>query len=224
VAKVPAFLDDYAALGLAFLDLFEATFGSEHLEWAERLAKQMIELFWDPADGGFFYTAADHERLIARTKPATDGSVAVGNSLAALLWPAPPCRYRGERVSREGRAGVAAAFARGSRRIPSPTRIFLPRSTSTHASRRGRVGRARRRGGRARFARAARAALPPESDHVLLRPGRAAAARTAVCAREALVDSHPTAYVCHRYTCSPPVTKLGRAAHDGSRVDVSYRW
>ncbi|MGH7823199.1 MAG: thioredoxin domain-containing protein, partial [Candidatus Binatia bacterium] len=34
-AKVTGFLDDYAALGLALLDLFEATFAPAHLEWAE---------------------------------------------------------------------------------------------------------------------------------------------------------------------------------------------
>ena len=41
-AKVPGFLDDYAALGLGLLDLFEATFEGVHLEWAERLVRRMI--------------------------------------------------------------------------------------------------------------------------------------------------------------------------------------
>src|SRR5262249_55444777 len=78
-------LDDYAALGLAFLDLFESTFDGRHLEWAERLAERMLGDFWDGENGGFYYTSAGHEQLIARTKPVHDGSVPSGNSLAAML-------------------------------------------------------------------------------------------------------------------------------------------
>ena len=43
----------------------------------------MLEKFADPAGGGFFYTADDHEQLIARTKELTDSSTPSGNALAA---------------------------------------------------------------------------------------------------------------------------------------------
>ena len=39
--------------------------------------------FADPAGGGFFYTASDHEQLLTRTKELTDSSVPSGNALAA---------------------------------------------------------------------------------------------------------------------------------------------
>jgi hypothetical protein len=84
-ARIPAFLDDYAALGVAYLDLFDATFDAAHLGRAEAIARRLAEDFWDESGGGFFFTAKDHERLITRTKPAYDGSVPSGNSLAADL-------------------------------------------------------------------------------------------------------------------------------------------
>jgi uncharacterized protein len=206
VAKVPGFLDDYAALGLAFVDLFEATFDTNHLDWAERFAKRMIELFWDPAEGGFFYTASDHERLIARTKPATDGSVPSGNSLAALLCLrlhalTEDTAYleKGERVLRLHRAGVEEnPFAHSHLLAAVDFYARQPREIAVVA-----------RGGPA----AARSLLDPLARHY--HPNRATFCydpaspprRVPPYAREKpLVDSRPTAYVCHRSTCSPPVT------------------
>jgi uncharacterized protein YyaL (SSP411 family) len=51
------------------------------------LAKIMMEQFWDEKEGGFFYTAADHESLIARSKDPHDNATPSGNAMAvtALL-------------------------------------------------------------------------------------------------------------------------------------------
>jgi uncharacterized protein YyaL (SSP411 family) len=43
----------------------------------------LLEKFADQEGGGFFYTASDHEELIARTKELTDSSTPSGNALAA---------------------------------------------------------------------------------------------------------------------------------------------
>jgi uncharacterized protein YyaL (SSP411 family) len=48
------------------------------------LAEVILERFLDRENGGFFFTSEDHERLIARTKPAFDGSTPSGNSAAAI--------------------------------------------------------------------------------------------------------------------------------------------
>jgi uncharacterized protein YyaL (SSP411 family) len=47
----------------------------------------MVDQFWDPAEGGFFYTGRDHETLIARSKDPYDNAIPSGNSMAvtALL-------------------------------------------------------------------------------------------------------------------------------------------
>ncbi|HLB72724.1 MAG TPA: hypothetical protein VJJ98_01780, partial [Sedimentisphaerales bacterium] len=83
-AVEPAFLDDYAFLVLGLLDLYEATFDAKWLVDARTLAMQMIDLFGDEQDAAFYLTAKDAERLIIRSKPAYDGAVPSGNSVAAF--------------------------------------------------------------------------------------------------------------------------------------------
>ena len=80
-----AFLDDYAFTVSALLYLYEATFDVKWLIEAKALSNQMIELFADREKGGFFLTGKDGEKLIARTKPGSDGAIPSGNSVAALV-------------------------------------------------------------------------------------------------------------------------------------------
>ncbi|UCF42989.1 MAG: thioredoxin domain-containing protein [Planctomycetota bacterium] len=78
------FLDDYAFMIMGLVDLYEATFNAEWLIHAKKLADEMIQLFGDEEHGGFYLTGTDGEKLIARTKPDSDGAIASGNSVAAL--------------------------------------------------------------------------------------------------------------------------------------------
>jgi uncharacterized protein YyaL (SSP411 family) len=82
-AKFNAYLEDYAFLINGLVSLYEATFTPRWIEAAVALAGVMIEQFWDPAEGGFFFTGRDHEPLIARSKEPQDGSIPSGNSMAA---------------------------------------------------------------------------------------------------------------------------------------------
>jgi uncharacterized protein YyaL (SSP411 family) len=78
------FLDDYAFMVMGLVDLYEAGFDIKWLIAANRLTKEMVELFYDEKEGGFFLTGTDGEKLIARSKPMYDGSIPSGNSVAAL--------------------------------------------------------------------------------------------------------------------------------------------
>jgi uncharacterized protein YyaL (SSP411 family) len=82
-AKLDAYLDDYTSLANSLVSLYEATFDERRIDEAVRLMDIVLKEFADPAGGGFFYTAADHEKLIARTKELTDSSTPSGNGLAA---------------------------------------------------------------------------------------------------------------------------------------------
>jgi uncharacterized protein YyaL (SSP411 family) len=82
-SKLNAYLEDYAYLADGLLALYEATFDLRWFEEAQGLAKTMIEQFWDETDGGFFFTGADHEALITRTKDWYDNAIPGGNSVAA---------------------------------------------------------------------------------------------------------------------------------------------
>ena len=84
-----AYLEDYAALVLALLDLAdvsEEAGNEDHAKrWtaeAQRLAKEMIDRFYDSDNGGFFSTAPTHENLFGRSKPVVDQPTPSGNALA----------------------------------------------------------------------------------------------------------------------------------------------
>ena len=57
---------------------------SRWLGQARTLADRMIADFADSRDGGFFFTAGDHESLLARPKDPYDGALPGANSMAAL--------------------------------------------------------------------------------------------------------------------------------------------
>ena len=82
-ARFSAYLDDYACLVDGLVDLWQATFEPKWLTAAIELAEQMLARFRDPDDGGFFYTASDHEQLITRTKDSQDNATPSGSSMAA---------------------------------------------------------------------------------------------------------------------------------------------
>jgi uncharacterized protein YyaL (SSP411 family) len=82
-AHLNAYLDDYAFLIAALLELMQAGFKPQDLKWACELADVLLERFEDAADGGFFFTARDHERLILRPKPGHDNATPSGNAVAA---------------------------------------------------------------------------------------------------------------------------------------------
>lgn len=86
VARLQGYLDDYAFVANAFLDLYECTFNPRWLHAAQELAESMQEYFWDSEQGaGFFYTAKHHRDVLLRTRPTYDGAEPSGNSIAALL-------------------------------------------------------------------------------------------------------------------------------------------
>ncbi len=79
--RLPAYLEDYACLCDALIEIHQATFDTHWLTHAVELAGQMLARFADPT-GGFYSTSADHRNLIARSKDRYDGSTPSGNSMA----------------------------------------------------------------------------------------------------------------------------------------------
>ncbi|OEH55090.1 hypothetical protein AQ616_08585 [Oceanobacillus sp. E9] len=78
------FLDDYAAILWGYIELYQATMEIDYLKKAETIANDMIELFWDSNQGGFFFVANDAEQLISREKEIFDSPIPSGNSLASI--------------------------------------------------------------------------------------------------------------------------------------------
>jgi uncharacterized protein YyaL (SSP411 family) len=82
-AKLDAYLEDYANLADGLLELLQVSGDMKYLSETRALSDAMIEKFWDKENGGFYFTADDHEELIVRNKDFTDNATPSGNSVAA---------------------------------------------------------------------------------------------------------------------------------------------
>jgi uncharacterized protein len=82
-AHLNAYLDDYAFLIAALLELMQAEFFVRDLDWARELAGVLLEEFEDTERGGFFFTGRSHEALFHRPKSGQDQSTPSGNAVAA---------------------------------------------------------------------------------------------------------------------------------------------
>ncbi len=83
-AHLNAYLDDYAFLLDALLELMQTEFRTEDLQFACALADCLLEQFEDRERGGFFFVSHDHEKLIHRNKPGHDNATPSGNGIAAF--------------------------------------------------------------------------------------------------------------------------------------------
>ena len=81
-AEIDAFLDDYAYFLQALISLYESDWNLCWLEVAIQIAETMIAQF-RATDGGFYFTAEDAEKLIARTQDTVDHSIPSGSGMAA---------------------------------------------------------------------------------------------------------------------------------------------
>jgi uncharacterized protein len=81
-SRFDAYLEDYACYADGLLSLYEATFDAQWLAFAKRLIETALAEFIDEAGGAFFFTARNHETLIARIKDIYDNATPSGNSVA----------------------------------------------------------------------------------------------------------------------------------------------
>jgi uncharacterized protein YyaL (SSP411 family) len=200
-------LDDYANVCHGLLALYEATFAPRWLAATRELAATMIEHFADPAGDGFFYTADDAERLIARTRDLEDQPAPGGNAQAALvltrlgaLTGDPSLRQMAERA-------VAPVHA-SMERHPQAFGTTLACAQLLLADLReiaiiGDLGD----GDTQALIAAARRAAGPHAVIAAGAPGdEEAVAAAPLLEGRGLRDASPAAYVCRNFTCREPVT------------------
>jgi uncharacterized protein YyaL (SSP411 family) len=203
-AKLNAYLDDYAFLLNALLDLYEGTFEPTLIERARGLGDALLAQFEDRERGGFFFTSADHETLVQRPKPAFDGSIPSGNSAAAegllrLYY------YVGDARFLAAAERTLQVFAQAMRKQPFGFGHML--GVADFYLRKPReivvVGRADDAATGALVERVHRRYLPNKTLTVVEPHG---GNTLPIAEGKTQVDGKTTAYVCHDYTCSPPVT------------------
>ncbi len=84
-AHMNDYLDDYAFLIHALIELLQADFRIAELELARSLSDALMEQFEDVRDGGFYFVSRDHEPLILKPKSGYDNATPSGNAVAALV-------------------------------------------------------------------------------------------------------------------------------------------
>jgi uncharacterized protein YyaL (SSP411 family) len=208
-AHLPAYLDDYAFLADALLELLQTRWRSSDLEFAQALSNVLLAQFEDTQAGGFFFTAADHEQLIHRSKTFSDDSVPSGNGVAASVL----CRLGyllGElpfidAAERTLRAGwpllqqypqAHMSMANALEDFLASTQILIIRGDAAP------VGR---------WA-ASLSSLYAPTRMIFGIPRDAAALPPALAAKHAAADT--VAYVCTGMTCSAPLSDLSDIARE----------
>ncbi len=129
-ARIPAFLDDHAAMAMGMFALYQATGELEWFEAASELTREIPARFADP-EGGFFTTPEDGEALLTRPKDQMDNPLPSGNSLAAealLVLSA----YTGDAELRAAAEATIRAGGRLMARAPAAAGHLLAVLTSLH--------------------------------------------------------------------------------------------
>ena len=206
-----AFLDDYAFMILGLLDLYEATFDPKWLIEAKKLSTEMIGLFADSDDGGFFLAGKDSEKLIARTRPSSDGAIPSGNSIAAMA------------LLKLGRLTMSQDFSEQGDRVLEAFSAQLDRSPAYSSAMLGALSFRLGPGSEIIIAGGSGAAdtkqmlkrigskFLPNAVVLLHDPDKANSSLYEVVPflkNQTAIEGIATAYVCENYACKKPVNSI----------------
>jgi len=81
-SSIAGYLEDYAAIALADLDLFESTGQQQHLDDAYDLVNRMLALFYDADSGELYMSTQRHNTPLMRIKDVYDQGSPSGTGLA----------------------------------------------------------------------------------------------------------------------------------------------
>lgn len=197
-------VDDLAHMARAALALSQSSGETALLDHARGWVDAADRHHWDVVHGGYFQAAAGVDDVIVRLKPRHDNAVPSANGimvqvlarLAALTGDG-HYRQRAEAVLSAFNGELTEHFANmtallaGFEMLTAPVQVVVA----------GPAGRADTEA----LVQAAVAA--PLADPVLMRvDGTMPLPARHPAHGKTLVDGNATAYVCHGFTCSPPVT------------------
>ncbi|MCC6159895.1 MAG: thioredoxin domain-containing protein [Deltaproteobacteria bacterium] len=207
VAQHAGYLDDYAFLIGALLDIFEMDFDPKDLASAKRLQGTLDAHFAD-GSGGYFMTADDHEELLARQKPMYDGAEPCGNSVAALNL-LRLAAYTGDDAYRVRADACLRAFGQVLTKHPrAMAEMFCALDLCTDRAAEVVVVRAEGDGEDPLVERLRRVYLPNAAMIVMRDEAhqRALAGASPLAANKVRIGGRSTAYVCERGMCLAPTT------------------
>jgi uncharacterized protein YyaL (SSP411 family) len=208
VAGGPGFADDHAQLAAACLTLYETTFDLRWFLEARSLAGDLLRLFRDNENGGFFQVGSDAESLVVRPKELYDNAVPSGNSIAAEvllrlghLTGEPPYEEAGASALRLVRDAMSSAPT-GFGHALCALDLYLGPAREVAIV--GDVDDVRTRRLVAQVT--TERYLPNVVLSVAAPDDDTSRDAVALLSDRSAIDGAPTAYVCERFTCRLPVT------------------
>jgi uncharacterized protein YyaL (SSP411 family) len=198
VAKIDAYLEDYANVANGLLELHWATGDLRWLDESRRLAGRAVDLFADPEHGGFFVDPAGGNGLIARRKEFDDHPTPSGNSMTAYVL-LRLARIYGDAELEKHAVSVFRLARTYLERAPAAVGHLLC-ALDLHFSPPREIAVV---GSSEELRRAALAGFQPTT--VFAFAGEPTD-RIPLLAGKDLVDGKPAAYVCESFTCQAPVT------------------
>ncbi len=206
-ARFPAYLDDYAFLLDGVLELLQLRWRTDWLAFATSLADAMLTHFQDGRNGGFYFTADDHESLLYRPRPLADEALPSGNGVAAqalarlgYLVGEPRYLEAAERTLRMA-AGALAQMPHAHCSLLNALEEYLDPPETV-------VIRADPSAGE-EWRQTASLVYSPRRQ-VFAIPSDERNLPEGLAAKASAVD--PVAYVCRGTVCAPPITSLSKLA------------
>ncbi len=205
-ADYPAYLDDYAYLLWALMEMYETVFQPEYLTKAQHAAAEIQRLFTDRENGGFFFSAIDHESLISRPKELYDSCMPSGNSVA-LLYMVKLAQFTDDQELLTTMNSMLRAFAGEVEKHPRfyPGFLLALEQYQSPLSQIVIAGQMNENATREMVAAVNRYFLPTVVKMVN-DPGISQKTKAVLphLTNYKPVNGHPAAYICENYTCQAP--------------------
>ncbi len=222
-SRLTGYLSDYAFMIEGLLNLYEATFDPRWLSEAQALTDESIKHYLDIDGGGFFFTANDAEKLIARTKNPRDGAIPSGNSVHAMnlvrlgvMLDRKEYRQHAEGVFKAFRAAVEASPSQFERMLCAAD-MYHDRVKEVVIA--GDAGDAKTE----ELIRAVYSGFLP--NKIVLLAGKPVGGSSGELSEELAllqgkkpIDGKPAVYVCENKVCQRPVVDA-----DGLRKQLGFR-
>ena len=210
-AHLAAYIDDYAFFIDGLIELYEITGELRWLNEAERLTGVVLRYYWDEREGGFFFTASEHEQLIVRSKLATDNAIPSGTSVMAMNLQRLHLLL-GRNELRDKAEALLKMFGGQAQQAPFGHERMLSAMEAWDDSFQelAIVGPLANQETQ-KLLRTVYGSFVPNKVVALLDPAWPSAAeiaaRVPLLADKKMVNGKPAAYVCRNYACQQPATE-----------------
>lgn len=209
-ARFHGYVDDYAFMLWAYIELYEATGSIDYLQKALQLREQLFSRFWDDENGGFFFTDKEAEVLITREKQSFDDAMPSGNNVAALqLWRL--SKLTGEEMPKGSLKKLFGAFQQEIEAYPSGLLSLMKAIMASYAEGKEIVVTGYDQTKRRSFLNELQAQYQPFAVWIEATPESKRDNQSFYWYEQISIDETFIVYICEHYMCQQPHYSLQAA-------------